>query len=87
MLAALARSYGPLCAPLRSGPKSFGRCLVAMARLAGGETRSAQIACRNESRRLPGRRARGPGASDFERCVVAGQRLLRTLQGARIAEG
>jgi hypothetical protein len=90
MLAVLARTYGPLCIRLRSrrrqAGRAFDRCIVAMGRLAGGETHSARFACQHEPRRPLGR---GSGHSDsyFSRCVAAGEHLLRVLGGARIAEG
>ena len=85
-LAALARSYGSLCRPLGPGRGHRGRrpyhsCLLAMARLAGGETRSARFACRTESRR------KSHGVSDFGRCERAGTLLLRRLAPHRVAEG
>jgi hypothetical protein len=85
-LAALARSYRSACRALspthaHRGRRAYHACLLAMARLAGGETRSATLACRHESRRLR------HGGSDYGRCVHAGSLLLRQLAPHRLDEG
>ena len=85
--AALERAYGTLCQRLRGAHQRRGapyrRCLVAMARLAGGETRSPAVACRHEPLRSLGR---GRRQSYYSRCVGAGTSLLRVLARARVAE-
>jgi hypothetical protein len=73
----LERVYGTRCRALRrlhgKRSRSYRLCLLAMARLGGGETRSARFACRQESRRTTRRRR----VSDFALCVAAGKGLQR----------
>src|SRR5207244_6887867 len=80
---ALAKAYGRYCRALRTrGRRAFNACVNALARLAGGETRSPRRACRSESRR----RVRGRRHSDFGECVAAGRKLLARLRaGAKMS--
>lgn len=68
---ALARTYGGLCAAVRTGDGAFPRCLDALARLAGGETRSPRDAC-----------AREPSAAR-DGCETAARALLRRAAATR----
>jgi hypothetical protein len=89
--AALTRVYGNDCKALRSKSGRAGRwfriCVLAMARLAGGETSSPHAACRREPRHIPhkrrGQKFRG---SYRRRCVVTGRALLRRLGERRVEE-
>jgi hypothetical protein len=69
--------YGHRCRKLRRihgrRSRAYRLCLLAMARLGGGETRSARSACRQQSRRTTRRRK----VSDFALCVAAGKGLVR----------
>jgi hypothetical protein len=71
----LERVYGTRCRALRRlhgrRSRAYRLCLLAMARLGGGETRSVRFACRLESRRTTRRRK----VSDFALCVAAGKGL------------
>jgi hypothetical protein len=82
-LRVLERVYGRRCGALRRAhgrhSRPYGRCLVAMARLAGGETHSARFACRYQSRH----RGRHRRRSDFAECVRAGRALLRNRHRER----
>jgi hypothetical protein len=73
----LERVYGTRCRSLRrlhgKRSRAYRLCLLAMARLGGGETSSARFACRKESRRTTRRRR----VSDFALCVAAGKGLQR----------
>jgi hypothetical protein len=88
---ALARVYDKDCKRLKSPRGHRGRpfrlCLLAMARLSGGETHSPHFACRREARHAP-KRARGHhhGGSYRARCVAAGRKLLKRLRPARVEE-
>ncbi|MDX6642670.1 MAG: hypothetical protein QOD76_632 [Solirubrobacteraceae bacterium] len=77
LLTQLARVYGHRCRKLRRihgrRSRAYRLCLLAMARLGGGETRSARSACRQQSRRTTRRRK----VSDFALCVAAGKGLVR----------
>lgn len=76
LLARYERIYGSKCRPLRRlhgrRSRAYRLCLLAMARLAGSETRNPRFACRKESRR----RTRKRRKSDFDLCVAAGRQLL-----------
>jgi hypothetical protein len=76
LLARYERTYGSKCKPLRlrhgRRSRAYRLCLLAMARLAGSETRNPRFACRQESRR----RTRKRRQSDFDLCVAAGRKLL-----------
>lgn len=80
MDAALAPSYGSLCGALaypRGSNVAFDGCLEAMARLAGGETRSPAQACRVQARHA---------ARAVTLCQTAARSLERRLAGRRFAE-
>jgi hypothetical protein len=84
-IAALRRAYGDVCAALRvrrGYARAFDHCLLAMARIAGGETRVPDVACRLRSNRQAARRV----PSSFSLCVVAARSLLAHLAPARVAE-
>ena len=87
----LTHVYGHDCRRLRDPHGRRGRafrlCVLAMARLAGGETHSPRFACGHEPRHRPARR-RGHRyrGSYYARCVAAGRQLLHRLSHHRVSE-
>jgi hypothetical protein len=72
MLGALEGAYGPSCATTRARSAAYHACLDALARLAGGETKSPAHACHVADRsRLD---------ADARLCVAAAERYERRLR-------
>jgi hypothetical protein len=81
-LPAKAKAYGSYCKDQSrrhvAGQKGtpFSQCVTAMAKLAGGASKSPQAACATMSKA----HVAGEQGTPFSRCVAAGAKLLKSKQ-------